>query len=272
MPLRTPRSASRLTSRLAPRTASRRASLLSAALAVVASAAPHAPLGAQTVRPAVVEYGEHARGKFELSNETLFPLTVVLEPRGFTVLESGDLVEEPLDTARIKVKLSAMSFRIPPRQSYTVFYEATAPAGAPAWFLISSSLSGARTQTGLNVRIELPHVVYLLQKKPLPKADVAVRSFEWDSATKRARIELENTGASLGRVLSSELYAGTRPEAAPGGAFPLFPRSRRRVEIPWERPDVPDRLVLRFANFAVEHRAGADTAARTPADGRAAPR
>jgi hypothetical protein len=41
------------------------------------------PLGAQTVRPAVVEFPEQARGKFELVNETLFPLTVVLEPRGF---------------------------------------------------------------------------------------------------------------------------------------------------------------------------------------------
>ena len=56
------------------------------------------PLGAQTVRPAVVEYSEQARGKFELVNETLFPLTVVLEPRGFHVEPSGDLIEEPLDT------------------------------------------------------------------------------------------------------------------------------------------------------------------------------
>ena len=84
---------------------------------------------------------------------------------------------------------------------------------------------------------------------------MAVRSFEWDSAAKRARIELENTGASLGRVLSSELYAGARPEAAPGGAFPLFPRSRRWAEIPWEQLEQrPDRVVLTFANFTVEER------------------
>ena len=73
---------------------------------------------------------------------------------------SGDLIEEPLDTTRIQVKISAMSFRIPPRETYTVFYEATAKS-FPSWFLISSTLTGARTQTGLNVRIELPHVVYM---------------------------------------------------------------------------------------------------------------
>jgi len=215
------------------------------------------PLGAQTVRPAVVEYSEQARGKFELVNESLFPLTVVLEPRGFHVEPSGELIEEPLDTTRMHVKISAMSFRIPPRETYTVFYEATAKA-FPSWFLISSTLTGARTQTGLNVRIELPHVVYMLQPRPLRRSDVAVRAFAFDSANKRVRVELENTGASLGRVLSSEVSVDGK-KATPGGAFPLFPYSRRMLEIPWSDDAIPEKLVLRFANFTVEERRkGAD--------------
>lgn len=210
------------------------------------------PLAAQTVRPAVVEYSGQARGKFDLVNETLFPLTVVLEARGFHVEPNGNLIEEPLDTARMQVKLSAMSFRIPPREAYTVFYEATAKS-FPAWFLVSSVLSGARTQTGLNVRIELPHVVYLLQSEPLRRADVTVRAFEFDSATKRVRVELENTGVSLGRVLSSEVSVeGRKP--IPGGAFPLFPQSHRSLEILWTDDATPEKLVLRFANFTLEER------------------
>jgi hypothetical protein len=63
------------------------------------------PLGAQTVRPAVVEFSEQARGKFDRVNEALFPLTVVLEPRGFHVEPSGELIEEPLDTVRMRVKI-----------------------------------------------------------------------------------------------------------------------------------------------------------------------
>jgi hypothetical protein len=204
------------------------------------------------VRPAVVEFPGEARGKFELVNETLFPLTVVLEPRGFYVEPTGDLIEQPLDTTRMRVKLSAMSFRIPPREAYTIFYEATAKA-FPAWFLISSTLTGARTQTGLNIRIELPHVVYMLQSQPLRKTEVAVHSFAYDSTTQLVRVELENTGPALGRVMSSEVSAGSG-KPVPGGAFPLFPHSRRALEIPWRAEDTPEKLVLRFANFTVEER------------------
>jgi hypothetical protein len=215
------------------------------------------PLGAQTVRPAVVEYPNQARGKFELVNESLFPLTVVLEPRGFHVEPSGELIEEPLDTARVQVKISAMSFRIPPRATYTVFYEATTKS-FPSWFLISSTLTGARTQTGLNIRIELPHVVYMLQPQPLRRADVAVHAFEFDTVAKRVRVELENSSAALGRVLSSEVSANGA-KTIPGGAFPLFPHSRRTLEIPWSGDATPEKLVLRFANFTVEERRkGAD--------------
>ena len=147
-----------------------------------------------------------------------------------SVEPNGTLIEEPLDTARMQVKLSAMSFRIPPRETYTVFYEATAKS-FPAWFLVSSVLSGARTQTGLNVRIELPHVVYTLQPEPLRRGDVVVRAFEFDSTAKRVHVELENTSRSLGRVLSSEVSVdGKKPDS--GRCLPAVPQSHRSLEIP----------------------------------------
>ena len=154
------------------------------------------PLGAQTVRPAVVEYPVHGRGSFDLVNETLFPMTVVLEPRGFHVDENGELADAPFDTANVELKLSAMSFRIPPLATYTVHYEAKARK-MPAWFMVLSSMSGGRTSNGINVRIELPHVVYLLQKQPLKKEAVVVRGFSFDSAKGRAVLDLENTSASF---------------------------------------------------------------------------
>jgi hypothetical protein len=211
-----------------------------------------APSGAQTVRPAVVEYPVQGKGKFDLVNESLFPLTVVLEPRGFHVDENGDLSDLPFDSANVDIKLSAMSFRIPPLGTYTVFYEARAKK-TPAWFMVLSSMTGARTNAGLNVRIELPHVIYLLQKEPLQKGAVAVRGFAFDSAAGKATLELENTSASLGRVIGSELSVGGR-HGVPFGGFPLFPQSRRKVEVPWDGEETPDKLVLRFANFTVEQR------------------
>lgn len=210
------------------------------------------PLAAQTVRPAVVEYAVQGRGKFDLVNETLFPMTVVLEPRGFQVNERGELSDVPFDTTNIELKLSVMSFKIPPLASYTVHYEAKAHH-LPAWFMVLGAMTGARTSSGLNVRIELPHVVYLLQKDPLARGAVAIRGFEYDSTTKRAILDLENTSASLGRVVGSELSVDGR-HATPFGGFPLFPQSRRRVEVPWDGDTQPDRVMLRFNGFSVEER------------------
>jgi len=216
------------------------------------------PLAGQSVSPPIAEYQERARSSFQLHNGSLFPLTVVLEVRGFQVTEQGEVVDVPLDTSRIHVKLSAMSFRIPPRGAYRVFYEATGDS-LPAWFNILSAMSGARTESGLNVRLLLPHVVYLNQKQPLKKDEVAIRALEFDSASKKARIQLENLGLHLGRVLQVSVTDG-RNTSQPGGGFPLFPRSRRWTEVPWEGATPPNRLTVRFARFSIDTTL---TAART---------
>jgi hypothetical protein len=207
-------------------------------------------LNAQSVSPPIAEYQERARSSFQLQNGSLFPLTVVLDVRGFKVTEDGEVVYLPLDTSRVHVKLSAMSFRIPPRGTQRVFYEATGDS-LPAWFTILSAMTGARTDNGLNVRLILPHVVYLNQKKSLNKPDVVVRAFEFNPATKKARIQLENLGPNLGRVLQASVADG-HTASAPGGGFPLFPHSRRWTELSWDAPTSPHRLTLRFARFTID--------------------
>lgn len=192
------------------------------------------------------------KGKFDLVNETLFPMTVVLEPRGFRVDEKGDLTDEPFDSANVDLKLSTMSFKIPPLSAYTVFYEAKAKR-LPAWFMVLGAMTGARTSTGLNLRIELPHVVYLLQKDALKREAVAIRGFTYDSATRKAVVELENASSSLGRVMGSELSVDGK-HGTPFGGFPLFPLSRRRIEVSWEGESQPDKVMLRFNHFTVEER------------------
>jgi hypothetical protein len=230
----------------------RRTAALAVRLAIALTAGVPGVLPGQSVSPPVVEYRRAARGKFEITNTTLFPLVVVLEPRCFRVNSDGVLFDEPLDTANIHLKLSAMSFRIPPRQSYTVYYEATATR-LPAWFHVISAITGPRTTEGVNVRVELPHVVYLLQSAALRRADVSVVGFSYDSLTRKATVEVQNNGPALGRVLESELRGTDRGRAALG-AFPLFPGFRRRVEVPWPANDEPERLLLRFAGFAMETR------------------
>ena len=207
-------------------------------------------LAAQSVSPPIAEYQERARSSFRLQNASIFPITVVLEVRGFSITERGEVKDVSLDTSRIHVKLSEMSFRIPPRGTHTVFYEATSDS-LPAWFNILSAMTGTRTESGLNVRILLPHVVYLNQKQPLRKEEVAIRRLELDPAAKKARIELENLGPRLGRVYQLTLSDG-RGTSQPAGGFPLMPRSRRWAEVEWDRTTPPSRLTLRFARFTLD--------------------
>jgi hypothetical protein len=235
---------------------------------LLATAVAAAPAAAQTVSPPIAEYQERARSSFQLSNESIFPLNVVLEVRGFEVTEQGEVVDAPFDSARVQVKLSAMSFRIPPRGSYTVFYEARADS-LPAWFNILSAISGARTDAGLNVRILLPHVVYLNQKAPLRRDEVTVRSFVADTARNRVRVQLQNTGPNLGRVLQISAARGkTVSPAAP--AFPLFPGMIRWAELDWPADTLPDRVSVKFAKFTLDTLLAPTVAAAT-ADSSAAP-
>jgi hypothetical protein len=207
-------------------------------------------LPAQSVSPPIAEYQERARSSFQLQNASIFPITAVLEVRGFTITERGEVVDLPLDTSRIHVKLSQMSFRIPPRGSHTVFYEADGDS-LPAWFNILSALTGARTENGLNVRILLPHVVYLNQKQPLRKDQVAIRAFEFDAEAKRARVQLENLSSNLGRVYQLTV-ADSRNTSQPAGGFPLLPHSRRWAEVSWDGSTPPNRLVLRISRFTID--------------------
>jgi hypothetical protein len=209
-----------------------------------------ARLSGQTISPPISEYQERGRGSFQLTNTTLFPLNVVVEVRGFRITEQGEMVDVPLDTSRVHVKLSAMSLRIAPRATYNVFYEAKADS-APAWFNILSAMTGARTDNGLNLRIILPHVVYLNGKTPLARDEVAVRALELDAARGRVRVQLENTGPSLGRILAVTA-TGAEGSSEPGAGFPLMPHSRRWTELGWRHGAPPDRVSIRAAKFTLD--------------------
>lgn len=207
------------------------------------------PAAAQTVSPPLVEYQERASASFQVSNPTLFPQTVVLQPRGFEVDERGNLRDTPLDTSRIRLKLSAMSVRLAPRQTYTVFYEVEADS-APAWFAIMSVFTGGRTQNGIAVRVELPHVVYLNQRAPIAQADVRIAEFRHDAVGKRVWLKVENTGRSLGRIREGSVTGGNRTEQV--GSVPIFPGARRWVSVAWQHPEPPQRASLRFDGFRLE--------------------
>jgi hypothetical protein len=230
-------------------------------------------LSAQTVRPVINELNNPAKGHVEYVNDGLTPLNVVLEIRSFTVSETGELSYRPLDS-NIHVKLSQTSFRIQPQQTYHIFYEATSTQ-VPAWFVIYANFSGFafRTAQGMNVRLQLPHTVYLLPKESAQKTEVHVNRAELNVVDNKVAIEVENTGDNFGRVLQTELVYDKKKQDAPG--FPVFPHSKRILEVPLETKaegeNVPVEVALQFQNFKVEQKLQRAAAVASAAEKPAAP-
>lgn len=228
---------------------------------------------AQTVRPVINELGNPAKGHVEYVNDGLVPLNVVLEAKSFTVSETGDVTYRPLDP-NIHLKLSTTSFRIQPQQTYYVYYEATSPQ-SPNWFVLYAAFSGFafRTSQGMNVKLELPHTVYLLPKQSVEKEEVHVVRAELDAATNKVTLEVENTGNNFGRILQTFLLYSKKKQEAPG--FPIFPHSKRILEVPLDQKaegeNVPIDVSFNFEKFKVEQKlqrapALASATASGPAD------
>jgi hypothetical protein len=227
--------------------------LVATAAGAVALGGTAFPTHAQTIRPVIAEYTQsRAVGRFELVNDGLVPLNVVLEPQSFDITDEGEPVYRPLDP-RIHLRLSAMSVRIPPKQTRWVFYEASAES-VPAWFVIPCRFSGIRPRAGLEVRIELPHTVYLVQKEPLAVSDVDMPYAEYNPTTKTVDLALENRGPRLGRALEAVVVGEGHREPRP--SFPMPPHGRRHLSIPWHSDQIPSRVLIRFKGFTVERPLG----------------
>src|SRR6266446_5155710 len=211
---------------------------------------------AQTVRPLINELSNPAKGRVEYVNDSFTPLNVVLEAKSFSVSEAGEITYRPLDPS-IHLKLSTTSFRVQPQQTYYVFYEASSPQ-SPSWFVIYAAFSGFpfRTAQGMNVRLQLPHTVYLLPKQQVEKSEVEIARAELNAEQNKVVLEVANTGANFGRVLETQLLYSKKKQEAPG--FPIFPHSKRILEVPLDAKadgeNVPVTVLLTFQNFKVEEK------------------
>jgi hypothetical protein len=209
--------------------------------AVVAGIA--APASAQTIRPLLAEHTSRARGRVELRNDADWPLDVVMEARGFIVNEEGELIDAPLSRV-IRLRLSAMSLRIPPKETRYVFYDASAEV-LPAWFVLYANFRGypSREFRGTAVQLELPHVVYILPKRTLKDSEVGVRLVQFAADRHRVVVDVWNSGPEFGRVIATEIHGSGLKKT--GVSFPLLPQGRRRLEIDWDGSDPPESILLR---------------------------
>jgi len=220
------------------------------AAVLVSIGAMVSPLVAQTIRPIISEFETKARGKFEVVNNSDRPLNVILQPRGFTVDERGEMQDAPLAPG-IHLRLSANSLRLPPRQSRWVFYEATADQ-MPAWFVVYANFTGfpRRDFNGINVQLEMPHIAYILPKTRWVASDVHILAAHVDEGTKTLQIDFENQGRDFGRLTDVEVQTTGQKVRVPG--FALFPGFRRRLEIPWQPGNRVGAILVKSKEFSFE--------------------
>jgi hypothetical protein len=205
-------------------------------------------LAAQTVQPVIAEYKGHGEGRFEVTNNSLTPMVVLLEPKSFSIAPDGKGLFRPLDAA-IHVDLSTTSLKLAPKQTAYVFYKADAET-LPAWFTVYATFSAPQHSGGLDMRIMLPHTVYLYQPYPLPEEDVRVTDVIYRAATGKLECNLANEGYSLGRVQEIRTIGGHG--AAEAGGFPLLPHGERQLEIDWAGKEPPTEIAFRFDHFTVK--------------------
>jgi len=223
------------------------------AAVVCATAIFHAsPAAAQAVSPMITEYrintGSKVKGTFELRNPTLVPVRVVLEPLSFSVDSKGDPTYRKLDSA-IRVRFSATSFRIPPRQNYTVGYEIETDR-LPAWFTIYATIAAANVET-LKVVLKLPHTVYVLPKQVISAANVEFLRSDASKELHTVSVDIRNTGVHYGRV--EEVEVSSPHGRVSYNGFPFFPGQQRELRLPWNEHEKATQVVLRFKESKVTH-------------------
>jgi len=219
-----------------------------AVIVVVAALALNAQ--AQTISPVIQEYQQKADSRFQIYNDADVPLTVTLEPYSFGVDLNGSPTFRKLDPG-INIQISTTSFRIQPRQTFYVFYKATAEA-LPAWFCIYATVTGPSTPSGLKLAFKLPHTVYLLDKKRLERDEITwVRAeTSLDGDQRKIVAEIENHGSGFGRVREIEISTASGKQTLPG--FPVFPGQKRLISVNWNQPGHPRSIVLNFERFKAE--------------------
>ena len=203
---------------------------------------------AQSVSPVIVEYKGKAAGQIALVNNTLTPLAVVLEPRSFSITPEGNGIYRPLDST-IHVKLSSSSARIDPGQTYYVFYSATADK-LPAWFTVYSVFSKVQHGGGLDVRILLPHTVYIYPKKQPASVTVLMNQPVYSVHAGKVECDIDNKTADLTRVQEVRLASAAKSQTTAG--FPLLPCGHRHLELTWSEKEPPQTIVLQFAHTTLK--------------------
>lgn len=203
---------------------------------------------AQSVQPVIMEYTVKgaSSGSYVISNDMLVPIFVSIQAQSFTIDPSGKALYQPL-SKNIHLDLSTTSLKLPPKQSRTIYYRASADQ-LPAWFTIYSTLMGVPGQKGITMQLRLPHTVYLLPKEKASRTELMIRNPQHVAGAVQG--DVVNAGNEFIRAKDVEVLTANGKKLSFAG-FPLLPHSYRTLALPTGEA-VPARVTVRFNDFSIE--------------------
>lgn len=132
-------------------------------LILLSVAASAQTIYAQAVSPIVVECGKKCRGEFTVSNGSIKPLAVTVEPSSFSLNpETGKSIFRPLDSTAL-VTMNETSARIGPQSEHSFDYEVKCGA-PPCLVALQTGMIVGHTVEGVQIRVIIPHIVYVCDR------------------------------------------------------------------------------------------------------------
>jgi hypothetical protein len=117
---------------------------------------------AQTLSPIRVECGKRCSGQFTVTNGSIEPMTVVVQPFSAAVTPEGKAKLRPLD-AGVDVRMPEMSARIGPHDDHTFDYTLKC-ATLPCMTQLLVSMTAGHTVSGMAIRVLIPETIYACEK------------------------------------------------------------------------------------------------------------
>jgi hypothetical protein len=119
-------------------------------------------VSAQTISPVIGECGMKCQGEFTATNNTVRPMSVLIEPYSFTVADNKVRLSD-VDKSTTDVQIDKTSVRLSPQGSYTFSYKVTCLKEPCRTQLVTKFMMGKRSD-GVIVWLAIPHTVYSCSK------------------------------------------------------------------------------------------------------------
>lgn len=207
---------------------------------------------AQTSSPVIAESIDVAKNQILLTNNSLQPYIVTMEPMSFDVSNDTAIQSFRSLDQGISVRYSETSFRLAAKSSHVISYEAHCNT-TPCWFINFSTFTQQQAKVAdgtagiMRIALHLPNVCYIYSKKPVQPNEIKT-SWRGDDFV------LQNTSMQYVRGTKLEAYSATGKKIIALPSFPMFPVTSPGHERVFKFTERPAYVIVSFPSFKLDSR------------------